>query len=109
LNELAIENLEARIRHAQCRRDREVKFLQTFPPVPAGSAELLPPITWLQLERQLRSLAGPNLEGVEAELEILHASGRTSSPEMFYRDLLTLAWSLIDGSATFFTEEDAMD
>jgi hypothetical protein len=107
MDELTTANLEARIRHAQCRRDRETKFLRTFPPMPVDPANSPPPISWPQLERQLRNLAGPNIEGISSELEILRASARINPPEMFYRDLLTLAWSLIDGALATSYEEDA--
>ena len=105
MTDLATANLEARIRHAQCQRERETKFLRAFPPMTPGPENALPPLAWPQLERQLRNLAGPNLEGLDAEFEILRAAARTNTPEMFYRDLLTLAWSLIDGAMTTSLEE----
>jgi hypothetical protein len=108
LTDLTIENLEARIRHAQCQREREARFLRAFPPMTPEPGNALPLLAWQQLERQLRSLAGANLEGLEAEFEILRASARTNTPEMFYRDLLTLAWSLIDGAMATSQEEVAM-
>jgi hypothetical protein len=107
VDQLTTANLEARIRHAQCRRDRETRFLKVFPPVSPDPSNCLPPIAWPQLERQLRNMAGPNLEGIESELEILRACARINPPEMFYRDLLTLAWSLIDGTMAPSLEEDA--
>jgi hypothetical protein len=108
LTDLATANLEARIRHAQCQREREARFLKVFPPITPDPENALPLLAWPQLERQLRNLAGANLEGLEAEFEILRASARTNTPEMFYRDLLTLAWSLIDGAMTISLEEVGM-
>lgn len=108
MTDLATANLEARIRHAQCQREREARFLRAFPPMTPGPENALPALAWQQLERQLRNLAGPNLEGLDAEFEILRASARTNTPEMFYRDLLTLAWSLIDGAMATPLEEVAM-
>ena len=69
----------------------------------------LPPISWAQIARQLRSLAGADCERASWELEVLKATARTSPPELFYRELLTLAWSLIDETTPPSLTEDAMD
>ena len=115
MDEISAANLAARVEEAISRTARFKAFLHRFPQMETAATDLLPAISWNQIERQLRSLAGPDFARASWELEVLRASARTSPPEMFYRELLTLAWSLIDdtrptetlGSA--FTEEAAMD
>ena len=80
-----------------------------LPPMDPSEEDCLPVIGWPQLERQLRSLAGPDGERASWEMEVLRVSARTNPPEMFFRDLLTLAWSLIDGTRPPRATEDAMD
>ena len=74
-----------------------------------SQADLLPAVSWAQIERQLRSLAGPDFERASWELEVLKASARINPPEMFYRELLTLAWSLIDDTRPSSMTEADMD
>ena len=109
MDELSAANLGARIELAQFRSRRTREFLNQFPPMDASRDELLPQISWDQLERQLRSLAGSESERASWEMEVLRVSARTNPPEMFFRDLLTLAWSLIDGTRPPQWTEDAMD
>lgn len=106
-----VTNLEARIVQARTQRDRQNAFLEAFPPLPSRPQDRLPPITWAEIERQLLALAGPNTEGLFAEIEILRASARRNPPELFYHDLFALAWCLIDGANADLTsaEEAAMD
>jgi hypothetical protein len=109
VDELSAVNLDARIAHAISRTARIEAFLARFPPPDPNQAELLPPISWEQIARQLRSLAGADFERAPCEVEVLRASARTEPPEMFYRELLTLAWSLIDGAKPSRATEAAMD
>ena len=109
MDELSTANLEARIELAQFRSKRAREFLSQFPPVEASQDGHLPPIGWFQLERQLRSLAGADADRASWEIEVLRVSARTNPPEMFFRDLLTLAWSLIDGTRSPPAGEADMD
>jgi hypothetical protein len=109
VNDLSAENLDARIEQAIFRTARVKAFLKRFPPIEPAETEPLPAIDWEQIERQLRSLAGPDFERASWELQVLKASARTSPPEMFYRELLTLAWSLIDDTRPLSATEADMD
>ncbi len=109
LDELTAANLNARIEQAILRAGRVKAFNERFPPLEPSQADLLPTVSWAQIERQLRSLAGPDFERAAWELEVLRASARTHPPEMFYRELLTLAWSLIDDTRPSSTTEADMD
>ena len=109
MDDLSTANLDARIEQAIQRTERVKTFLERFPPPETEPSDHLPPISWLQIERQLRSLAGPDFERASWELEVLKASARTSPPELFYRELLTLAWSLIDDTKPSLATEDDMD
>ena len=109
MDELTVANLDARIELAQFRSRRVKEFLRRFPVAEAKPADPLPTINWSQLERQLRSLAGPDCERASWEMEVLRVSARTNPPELFFRDLLTLAWSLIDGRKPPPPGEDVMD
>ena len=109
MDELSVASLDARIELAQFRSRRVREFLRRFPVAEAKPADPLPTINWSQLERQLRSLAGPDCERASWEMEVLRISARTNPPELFFRDLLTLAWSLIDGTKPSPREEDTMD
>ena len=100
MDEMAVANLDARIQHAMFRTKRVREFQRRFPPIEPRPSELLPAIGWRQIERQLRSLAGPDFERASWEIEVLRASARMNPPELFYRELLTLAWSLVDGVRT---------
>ncbi|HEX4179855.1 MAG TPA: hypothetical protein VHY32_03615 [Caulobacteraceae bacterium] len=109
LDEVSAANLNARIEQAIYRAGRVKVFQTRFPPIDPSSTDLLPAISWEEIERQLRSLAGPDFERASWELEALKASARTCPPEMFYRELLTLAWSLIDETRPPSTTEADMD
>jgi hypothetical protein len=109
MDELSVANLGARIELAQFRTRRVREFLGRFPPIQPDSADLIPAIGWSQIERQLRSLAGPDCERASWEMDVLRVSARTNPPELFFRDLLTLAWSLIDGTRPSPSTEDVMD
>ena len=109
MDELSAANLDARIEEAASRSERVKSFLKHFPEPQAQAGEQLPPISWTQIERQLRSLAGADFERASWELEVLKAAARTGPPEMFYRELLTLAWSLIDDTRPMQATEGAMD
>ena len=109
MDKIETANLEARIELAQFRSKRASEFLIRFPEVEISSDEALPAIGWAQLERQLRSLAGPDCERASWEMDVLRVSARTNPPELFFRELLTLAWSLIDGVRPPQSAEDAMD
>ena len=109
VDELLAASLGARIELAQFRSRRAREFLTQFPPMDPSEEDCLPVIGWPQLERQLRSLAGSDGERASWEMEVLRVSARTNPPEMFFRDLLTLAWSLIDGTRPPRATEDAMD
>jgi hypothetical protein len=109
LDEMSAANLKARIEQAIFRVGRVKAFHERFPPIAPPSTDRLPVISWDELERQLRSLAGPDFERASWELEALRASARTSPPEMFYRELLTLAWSLIDDTRPPSATEAGMD
>ena len=112
MDELSAASLGARIELAHFRTKRARGFMRRFPPIEADPDQLLPPISWDQIERQLRSLAGPDAERASWEIEVLRISARSNPPEMFFRELLTLAWSLIDGSRpplALEDEEGAMD
>ena len=109
MDELSAANLDARIEAAVTRSERVAAFQRRFPELPAQAGELLPPVSWSQIERQLRSLAGADFERASWELEVLKASARTGPAEMFYRELLTLAWSLIDDTRPLQATEADMD
>jgi hypothetical protein len=109
VDELSAANLNARIEQAIQRTEWVKTFVDRFPPMQANAQDHLPPISWMQVERQLRNLAGPDFERASWELEVLKASARTSPPELFYRELLTLAWSLIDDTRPWTATEDDMD
>jgi hypothetical protein len=108
VDELSAANLEARIEQAIQRTERVKSFLARFPE-PEQDQDMLPPISWMQIERQLRSLAGPDFERASWELQVLRASARTGPAELFYRELMTLAWSLIDDTKPPPATEDDMD
>lgn len=109
MDEISVANLDARIEQAIFRTARVKAFLGRFPPLETAEADMLPAISWAQLERQLRSLAGPDFERASWELEVLKASARTSPAELFFRELLTLAWSLIDDTRPPQVTEVEMD
>jgi hypothetical protein len=109
LDEISAKSLDARIAHAISRTERIKAFLARFPQPDRDETDLLPPIAWAQIQRQLHSLAGPDFERAPYELEVLRASARTEPPEMFYRELMTLAWSLIDGARPPHEPEATMD
>ena len=109
MDEISAANLDARIEQAVFRTTRVEAFLDRFPPMAPAVTDLLPPIGWEQIERQLRSLAGPDFDRASWEVHVLKASARTSPPEMFYRELLTLAWSLIDDTRPSSMTEADMD
>ena len=109
VDKLSAANLEARIELAQFRSRRASEFLRRFPEMDLSPEDALPSIGWEQLERQLRSLAGPDCERASWEMEVLRVSARTNPPELFFRDLLTLAWSLIDGTRPPPPGEASMD
>jgi hypothetical protein len=108
MDDLSAANLNARIEQAIQRTERVKGFLARYPE-PEQDHDLLPPISWMQIERQLRSLARADFERASWELEVLRASARTCPPELFYRELLTLAWSLIDDTRPPSATEDDMD
>ena len=109
LHVIASQNLEARIRHAARKAERVADFLKSFPPIPQAqdAPDHLPPISWRQIERQLLSLAGEDFDRAQWEIEILKASAKTSPPELVFRDLFCLAWSLVDGAKTPTTAQEA--
>ena len=109
MDEISAANLDARIEQAIFRTARIKAFLARFPHMEPTPGDLLPAISWTQIDRQLRSLAGPDFERASWELEALRASARVNPPEMFYRELLTLAWSLIDGTRPSSAKEAGMD
>jgi len=109
MDEMAVANLDARIQHAMFRTKRVREFQARFPPIAPEPHELLPPIGWRQIERQLRHLAGPDFERASWETEVLKVSARMNPPELFYRELLTLGWSLIDGVRAPTATEGGMD
>jgi len=109
MDELSTANLDARVEEAIFRTARVKAFLSRFPLTPASPDELLPQVSWAQLERQLRSLAAADVERVSWELEVLKTTARTHPSEMFYRELLMLAWSLIDDTRTSPPSEVDMD
>ena len=107
LDDVSAASLNARIEQAIFRTARVKAFLTRFPPIEPPSTDLLPAISWEQIERQLRNLAGPDFERASWETEALRASARVNPPEMFYRELLTLAWSLIDDTRPPSTTTEA--
>ena len=109
VDELSAVNLKARVGQAIFKTARVKAFLSRFPPVTSTPENLLPTVSWAEIERQLRNLAGPDFERASWELEVLRASARTSPPEMVYRELFTLAWSLIDDTRPPSATEADMD
>ncbi len=109
VDKLSAANLEARIELAQFRSRRAGEFLRRFPEMDQSPEDDLPMIGWDQLERQLRSLAGADGERASWEMDVLRISARTNPSELFFRELLTLAWSLIDGTRPPPPAEDPMD
>jgi hypothetical protein len=109
VDEISVANLDARIEQAISRTARIKAFLDRFPHLEPTPADMPPSISWSQIERQLRSLAGPDFERASWELEVLKASARTGPAELFYRELFTLAWSLIDDTRPPHATEVDMD
>ncbi len=109
MEDLTAANLDARVEEAQFRAARVTAFLKRFPRMETDPADTLPSIGWDQIERQLRNLAGPDFERASWELRTLKAMARSHPPEMVYRELFTLAWSLIDDTRPARVKEGDMD
>ncbi len=78
-------------------RGREVAtFQEKFPDLPPSDA--FPSFTWAQLERQLRDLAFNEkpAEMVDALISAERKQAAWMPPEMALREMLCLAWVLMD-------------
>ena len=73
------------------------RFRKAWPEM-TGRQRDMPPFTWEQLERQLESLAGtPDRAALAAPLaSALRKQAPCKPPEMILREVLCLAWTLMD-------------
>ncbi len=80
------------------RQENEV-FRQTWPD-PPRLEQPTPPFTWEQLERQLADLSGAPARAAitPALVSALRKQARWKPPEMVLREILCLAWTLMDDS-----------
>jgi len=98
MTDLATASILARISEATNRQRAIARFHQTYPATALPLSDLVPSFSWAQLHRQLTAIAR-DPERVDWEVLVLQSSARTLPPEMFIRELLVLAWSLIDETA----------
>lgn len=76
----------------------EIEAFNRRCPGPHGPEALTPPFTWNQLERQLVDLAGTELKAGMARnlVSATRKLSRFKPPEMVLREVLCLAWTLLD-------------
>lgn len=87
---------QALARVLKLRREAEA-FARRWPPTAQEDRDL-PAFTWGQLERQLADLAGEPTKAAMAR-ELVSATRKTARfkpPEMVLREILCLAWALLD-------------
>ena len=79
---------------------REIdRFLARWP-APEARESILPEVTWSQLERQLADLAGCPTKAAMAR-DLVSATRKMAPykpPEMVLREILCMAWALLDES-----------
>ncbi len=87
------------VSHALALRQEADAFRQTWPGPPVAETPT-PAFTWEQLERQLADLSGaPNRAAITAPLvSALRKQARWKPSEMVLREILCLAWTLMDES-----------
>lgn len=67
-------------------------------PAAAGPEPMIPQVSWAQLERQLADLADSPLKAAMARdlVSATRKMARFKPPEMVMREILCLAWALLD-------------
>ncbi len=95
MTDLATANILARISEATARQRSIERFHRDYPVSELPLSALMPSFSWAQLHRQLTSLTN-DAERVDWEILVLQSAARSLPPEMFLRELLILAWSLLD-------------
>ncbi len=82
------------------RLKREIEAFEQRWPSPADSSELAPTFTWCQLARQLEDLADTPIKAAMARdlVSGTRKLARFKPPEMVLREILCLAWTLLDES-----------
>jgi hypothetical protein len=88
---------QATVRQA-LRVRREAEAFERRWPASSGQAPMVPAISWDQLERQLADLTGDPLKAAMAR-DLVSATRKTARfkpPEMVLREILCLAWALLD-------------
>jgi len=81
-------------------------FVAKFPSASLGPSEVLLPLTWAQLARQLRDLSHATDERICWDLEGLRRASRNVPPELFLRDLIALSYSLLDEVGPDIEDDD---
>jgi hypothetical protein len=87
----------AKVRQALQMR-REAEAFERRWPAPAKSEPLIPTVSWNQLERQLVDLTDTPQKAAMAR-DLVSATRKTARfkpPEMVLREILCLAWALLD-------------
>lgn len=79
---------------------REVTSFQSRWPEPTGEQQMVPQVSWMQLERQLADLADTPVKQAMARdlVSGTRKMARFKPPEMVLREILCLAWALLDES-----------
>ena len=93
----AVGRRRSAVRQAMRIRREAETFARRWPE-PEPSEPQAPPICWSQLERQLADLAGcPIRAGMARDLiSATPKTARFKPPEMVWREILCLAWALLD-------------
>ena len=78
-------------------RAESERFQKAWPAL-AANQTFLPPMTWEQLERQLTDLAAPRSKAamVPDALSALRKQAAFKPPEMVLREVLCVAWTMMD-------------
>ncbi len=82
------------------RLRREAEAFEARWPEPAANEPMLPALSWTQLERQLADLTDTPAKAQMAR-ELVSATRKMSGfkpPEMVLREILCMAWALLDES-----------
>lgn len=86
----------AALGRAIAAREEVERFQTRWPPIPDG--ELVPTFTWAELERQLADLSQDPVKAAMAR-ELVSATRKQATfkpAEMVLREILCLAWALLD-------------
>lgn len=98
-NDMACEDAARRAavqRALQLRQEAEA-FERRWP-APRATQAMLPPVSWAQLERQLADLTDTPIKAAMAR-DLVSATRKMAEfkpPEMVLREILCLAWTLLD-------------